>query len=127
MAHFAQIDSLGSVQQVIVVNNLVLQEPDYSFPQTESLGQEFIRHTLQLSGTWKQTSYSSSFRKNYAGVGFTYDEHRDAFIPQKPYPSFVLNESTCQWDPPIPYPSDNKNYIWDEESLSWKEIINDPV
>lgn len=122
MAHFAQIDSSGLVQQVIVISNLILQEPNYTFPQTEPLGQMFIRQTLQLHGAWKQTSYNGSFRKNYAGIGYTYDGQRDAFIPQKPYASFVLDEMTCQWNPPIPCPSDGRNYIWDEATISWKEI-----
>ena len=71
---------------------------------------------------WKQTSYNASFRKNYAGYEFTYDEQRDAFIPRKVYSSWVLNEETCQWEPPVLLPSDGKQYIWNESILNWEEI-----
>ncbi len=83
-------------------------------------------------GTWIQTSYNTycgehsdggtPLRKNFAGIGFTYDSDRDAFIPPKPFNSWILNETTCQWEAPIPYPSDNKDYIWNEETQSWDEI-----
>ena len=72
-----------------------------------------------MSGNWRQTSYNNTFRKNYAGIGYTYDEQRDAFIPPKSYPSWILNEDTCLWDPPTPSPNDGYNYIWNEETLSW--------
>jgi hypothetical protein len=70
----------------------------------------------------KRTSYNRNIRKNYAGIGFTYDEERDAFIATKPVESWVLNEETCQWEPPIPYPTDNKTYFWNEEILNWEEV-----
>jgi hypothetical protein len=80
-----------------------------------------------LGGTWKQTSYNASFRKNYAGVGYTYDGVRDAFLPPKTYPSWVLNEATCQWEAPIPKPAEDnlpsRYYRWQEETLSWIEIV----
>jgi hypothetical protein len=73
----------------------------------------------------KRTSYNNRIRFNYAAIGYSYDEARDAFIPPKPFESWVLDESTCQWNPPLPYPSDEKMYLWNEELLQWKEITND--
>jgi len=119
MAHFAKINEENIVQQVIVLNNSDCG--DLEFPESESIGQLFI-NSIGLLGTWKQTSYNNNFRKNYAGIGYTYDESRGAFIPVKPYSSYVLNEDTCQWDAPIPRPNDNKFYDWDEENLTWKEL-----
>jgi hypothetical protein len=110
MAHFAQIEN-NIVTQVLVVDNT-----------QEHRGQEFLANDLGLGGTWVQTSYNGNIRKNFAGIGYTYDTVRDAFIPQKPYDSWLLNEDTCQWYPPTPYPTDGKNYMWDEEQLNWKEI-----
>ena len=121
MAHFANIDSNGIVTQIIVISN-----------EVERRGQEFINQELKLPGTWVQTSYNtrsgkhknnkSPFRKNYAGIGYTYDAQRDAFIPPKPYPSWILNEDTCQWRAPVSRPLDNKKYVWDENTVNWKEI-----
>jgi hypothetical protein len=96
LAHFAEIDSDSIVTQVIVVNNEVLL--DASGNENEQLGREFC--TQLLGGTWIQTSYSASFRKNYAGIGYMYDSTLNAFIPPKPYPSWVLNTETCQWQTP---------------------------
>jgi hypothetical protein len=127
MAYFAQIDEFGVVIRVISINNSVIGEPEISFPQTELFGKDFILNILGFNGEWLQTSYNKSFRKNYAGVGYTYDFQLDSFVPPKPYPSWVLNESTCLWDSPIQYPNDGKHYIWDEETISWSEIVNDPV
>jgi hypothetical protein len=113
MAHFAKVNN-GIVEQVIVA------EPEFF--------QTFVDSS---PGEWIQTSYNTHggqhpegrpLRKNYAGVGFTYDRTRDAFIPPKPYPSWVLNEDTCLWDPPIAYPNDGKRYVWDEITTSWAEI-----
>ena len=73
----------------------------------------------------KRTSYNNNIRFNYAGIGYSYDEVRDAFIPPKPFNSWLLDEATCQWNPPIPYPSDSQMYRWNEELLQWKEITND--
>jgi hypothetical protein len=72
-------------------------------------------------GSWIETFIDGGVRKNWAGIGYTYDKTRDAFIPPQPYPSWTLNEDTCQWTPPTPYPSDNKDYEWDESTLSWIE------
>ena len=74
----------------------------------------------------KRTSYNNKIRFNYAGIGYSYDEARDAFIPPKPFNSWVLNETTCQWDSPMPYPSDGENYRWDEELINWVALGNQP-
>ena len=111
MSHFAKVEN-GIVTQIIVVE------------------QEVIDSGLFGSG-WVQTSYNTHggqhpegrpLRKNYAGIGYTYDSTKDAFIPPKPFPSWVLNETTCLWDAPTPMPIDDKQYSWNEETLSWVEI-----
>ena len=116
MAHFAQLDESNIVTQVIVVANEELME---NGAESETKGIAFCQSLF--GGEWKQTSYNGNFRKNYAGIGFTYDAQRDAFIPQKPYPSWILNESTCLWDAPTPMPTDDKRYSWDEATTSWIE------
>lgn len=115
MAHFAQLDDQNKVVQVIVVhNNELLDEHGV---EQEAKGAEFCRNLF--GGTWLQTSYNGNMRKNYAGVGFTYDSQRDAFIPPKPYVSWVLDEATCCWEAPVPYPTDGERYTWDEATASW--------
>lgn len=119
MAHFAQLDENNIVVQVIVG----VDEPhDGEAIYAETTGK-----------VWKKTSYNTlggvhllggtPFRKNYAGIGFTYDVQRDAFIPPQTFPSWSLNEQTCQWDSPVAMPTDDKQYAWDEASLSWVEIL----
>lgn len=115
MAHFAQIDENNIVQQVIVVHNNELL--DENGVEQESKGIQFCKQLF--GGDWAQTSYNASFRKNYAGIGYTYDSTRDAFIAPKPHNSWVLNEVTCQWEPPTPMPNDGNIYYWDEDSLTW--------
>lgn len=117
MAHFAEIGLDNVVQQVIVVDNLELL--DENGVEQEPKGQEFCR--ALLGGTWIQTSYNNKFRKNFAGVGYTYDQTRDAFIPPKPHQSWVLEEQTCVWMAPAPAPDDGKAYQWDEGAVSWVE------
>jgi hypothetical protein len=85
-------------------------------------GIEFLQNLYKNKDLYIQTSYNGTFRKNYAGVGYKYDQARDAFISPKPYPSWTLNDDTCQWNPPTPYPDDDKRYEWDEDTTSWKEI-----
>jgi len=118
MAHFAELDNNNIVQQVIVVdNNDVL---DSQGNESEDVGTQFCADLL--GGTWIQTSYNNTFRKNYAGVGYTYDETRDAFIPPQPYPSWILDEDTCWWEAPVPYPTglaEGEEANWDEGTLSW--------
>lgn len=118
MAHFSKIKK-NKVIQVIVVRNEDCN--NLNFPESEAVGQEFIA-SIGLEGTWKQTSYNNNFRKNYAGVGYTYDEELDAFIPPKPAPSFIFDKITCRWKPPIPYPQTGRNYTWDEKNQSWIEV-----
>ena len=115
MAHFAQIDENNIVVQVIVG----VDEPHD--------GEAIYQQTT--GKVWKRTSYNTlggihrlggtPFRKNYAGIGFFYDSVRDAFIPPKPYSSWVLDEETCLWNPPVPYPNDDERYIWDEANVQW--------
>ena len=114
MAHFAQIES-NLVTQVIVVDNSDIL--DEAGNESEAIGVPYC--TDLLGGTWVQTSYNASFRKNYAGVGNTYDSSRDAFIIPRPYPSWILNETTCIWEAPIAYPSDGESYLWDEATQTW--------
>ncbi|MBT3949556.1 MAG: hypothetical protein HOF36_00630 [Candidatus Marinimicrobia bacterium] len=114
MAHFAQIEN-DLVTQVIVVDNSDIL--DDLGVESEDVGTQFC--TDLLGGTWVQTSYNGNMRKNYAGMGDTYDPARDAFISPKPYPSWVLDEETCRWEAPIPYPEDDKAYRWDEETINW--------
>ncbi len=114
MAHFAKIvDSI--VTQVIVVDSADILD-DYG-NESETVGKAFCANLL--GGDWVQTSYNASFRKNYAGLGYTYDVSRDAFIAIQPYNSWVLNETTCQWDAPVGYPDDGQSYKWNEETTSW--------
>ncbi len=117
MAHFAKINSDNIVEQIVVVNNGDCGGGN--FPQSEAVGQQFCIN-LFGEGTWKQTSYNSNFRKNFAGIGFTYDEFLDAFVSPKPYPSWILDEN-AKWQPPVPYPENGK-YYWDEDSFSWIEV-----
>ena len=120
MAHFAQLDANNVVTQVIVVGNK--DTADASGAEKESIGVAFCERLF--GGTWKQTSYNGNIRKNYAGIGYTYDAGRDAFIPPKPFASWVLNETTCQWEAPVPMPTDGKRYTWDEATTSWVEAPN---
>jgi len=118
MAHFAQLDQNNLVTQVIVVAN---QEClDEHRAESETVGVAFCQSLI--GGTWKQTSYNGNFRKNYAGIGFTYDPVRDAFIPPKPYASWTLNEDTCLWGAPVAYPVDGKIYEWNEDQQNWIEV-----
>lgn len=111
MSHWAEIDENNTVLRVLVGNN---SEPDE--------GEAFMN---SLGGTWVKTSYNGNIRKNYAGIGYTYDAGRDAFIAPKPYNSWVLNEETCQWESPVPYPTDGVMYHWNEELTDWQAIVNE--
>jgi hypothetical protein len=119
MAHFAKLGIDNIVLEVLVINNIDTMTPQGE--EREEIGVEFLR---KLTGheTWKQTSYSRSFRKNYAAIGYTYDSTRDAFVSPKPYPSWILDEDTCRWKPPTPAPiNENNIYTWNESTLSWDE------
>ena len=120
MAHFAQLDDANIVTQVIVVNNETLE--NLPFPQSEPVGTTFCQSLFGAGTVWKQTSYNASIRKNYAGIGFSYDATRDAFIAPKPFPSWVLNEATCKWEANVARPETGGPYRWDENTLSWVAI-----
>jgi len=117
MAHFAQLNSNNMVTQVIVIANQELLDNGI---ESETKGIEFCSNLL--GGTWKQTSYSGNIRKNYAGIGYTYDETLDAFIAPKPFNSWVLDEDKAQWKAPVDMPTDDKKYSWDEDTTSWIEV-----
>ena len=104
MSHFAKLEN-NVVTQVIVA--------EQNFINSGAVGDSFL---------WVQTSYNGNFRKNYAGIGYTYDKSRDAFIPPKPFESWVLNEDTCLWDAPMPMPDDDQMYMWNEETQAWDLI-----
>jgi hypothetical protein len=115
MAHFAKIEN-GIVVQVNVI--------DEEF---------FANNPERYTGIWKQTSYNTQggvhllggipLRKNYAGIGMIYDETKDAFYAPQPYPSWILDEDTCWWESPVPYPTDDKKYVWNETTTEWDEIV----
>ena len=117
MAHFAEVDPITNI-----VKRVIVAEQD--FINSGAVGDSFL---------WVQTSYNTKggvhktggypLRKNYAGTGFTYDKTRDAFIQPKPFPSWILNETTCLWEAPVAYPDDEKEYRWNEETTSWVEIV----
>ena len=129
MASFAKIGLNSKVIEVLSVNNEVLK--DSNGVEQEINGIDFL---TKLTGwaIWKQTSYNTKagvhteggtpFRKNHAGIGYTYDETRDAFIPPKPYNSWILNEDTCLWNAPVTMPQDNNIYNWNESTLTWDSV-----
>lgn len=117
MAHFAKLDENNNVLEVHVVSNAAIDSSN-----EEQSGIEFLTNWSGGYTNWKQTSYNGNFRKNYAGVGYTYDPVRNAFISPKPFPSWILNEDTCKWEPPIPMPTDPHIYEWNEKKISWDLI-----
>lgn len=119
MAHFAKIGIDNVVLEVLVVNNVDTMTPQGE--EREEIGVEFLQK-LTGHAAWKQTSYNGNFRKNYAGVGYTYDSGRDAFIPPKPFNSWTLNETTCNWEAPVAYPTDGAMYKWNEDVTNWELI-----
>ena len=118
MAHFAEIDSEGTVQRVLVLSNdRITQDGE----EVEELGTAYLQNMFPDTD-WVQTSYNNNFRKRYAGKGMKYDVERDAFIPPQPFPSWLLNEESLSWEAPFPMPDDDKFYKWDEENQSWVEM-----
>lgn len=117
MAHFAELGAGNVVLRVIVVSNEELMDNGI---ESEAKGIEFCRSLF--GGNWKQTSFNGSIRKHFAGIGFTYDAQRDAFIPPKPFASWVLNEDTCLWEPPVAMPTEGGPYVWDETAGAWVAI-----
>ena len=123
MAHFAELDQDNTVVQVIVVSNDSIN--NLPFPESEPVGIAFCQSLLGAGTLWAQTSYNANFRYNYAGIGYTFDPTpvpNGAFIPPKPYPSWLLNTNTFQWEPPVPYPTDGGIYAWDEATQSWVPV-----
>ena len=127
MASFAKIENNIVITVGSVVNEVL---KDSNGVEQENIGIEFLKTLYnEPNAIWKQTSYNTignihklggtPFRKNHAGIGYTYDSQRNAFIPQKPYNSWILNESTCLWEAPVAYPTDGQIYIWNEENQSW--------
>ena len=124
MASFAKIGSGNIVEQVVAVSNEVAT--------TEQAGVEFLQNLYNDQATWKQTSYNTyggvhslggtPFRKNHAGIGYTYDETKNAFISPQPYSSWTLNDDTCLWEAPVDYPDDDKEYEWNEDTTSWDAV-----
>jgi hypothetical protein len=119
MAHYAFLDDNNIITEVIVGRNedeIVDGVSDWETYYGEIRNQRCLR-----------TSYNGNIRFNYAGIGFAYDEERDAFIPPQPFESWLLNEDTCLWDAPVPYPTDGAAYMWDEDSLAWVEVEDETV
>jgi hypothetical protein len=121
MAHFAKLGVGNIVEKVEVVSN--------DIATTEQAGVDFLNNLYKTRDVWKQTSYNNNIRKNFAGIGYQYDQTRDAFIAPKPYPSWILNETTCQWEAPVAKPTltqeqiDNKNYYnWNETIKNWELV-----
>lgn len=138
MGYFARIDENNFVIKVHTLNNNVFTVNNI---ESEEVANNFLNELHQTNFVYKQTSYntrggihyqadnntpsidqSKAFRKNYAGIGYYYDSIRDAFIPPKPFPSWILNEDSCLWDSPVPYPNDGKRYTWNEIIVNWQEI-----
>jgi hypothetical protein len=107
MAHFAEVNNDNVVVRILVTDNNQLNE-----------GYDWLTETF--GGRWIKTSYNATIRKNFAGIGFTYNEELDAFIPPKPFDSWTLDEGTCLWQPPTPYPINGFTYIWNETNLAWE-------
>jgi len=126
MAHFAKLDSDNKVIEIHVLNNEVITDDDGV--EQEQLGIDFLSNLHGVEG-WKQTSFNGNFRKNYAGKGGTYDSARDAFLKPQPFPSWILDEDTCIWEPPTAEPADagvdGKLYAWNEDTQVWEEPIKD--
>ena len=129
MARFAELDVFKKVIRVLVLDDKDTQ--DKKGNEVESVGAKYLNNGF--GGTWVRTSYNTQggvhtlggtpFRKNHAGIGYTYDDDRDAFIPPQPFNSWTLNEDTCRWEAPSARPDDDKSYKWNEETTSWEEVI----
>jgi hypothetical protein len=122
MAYFAKLGTGNIIEQVISINNSVIT--DSNGVEQEQLGVDFINKLYNTRDVWKQTSYNRTFRKNYAGIGYQYDQTRDAFIAPKPFNSWLLNEDTCRWEAPVAMSTteleDNQYYSWNESIINWE-------
>jgi hypothetical protein len=116
MAHFAKLGTGNIIEKVIVVSN--------DIATTEQAGIDFINNLYKTRDVWKQTSYNNNIRKNFAGIGYIYDQTRDAFIPPKPFNSWILNEDTCLWEAPVALPDTENRYNWNEETQQWDLVDN---
>ena len=116
MAYFAKLGTGNIVEKIVGVHNDVAT--------SEQVGVDFLNNLYNTRDVWKQTSYNGNIRKNFAGIGYSYDQTRDAFIAPKPFNSWILNETTCQWEAPVAYPDDDKRYNWNESTKSWDEIVS---
>ena len=121
MAYFAKLGTGNIVENVISINNAVIT--DVNGVEQEQLGVDFINKLYNTRDVWKQTSYNNNIRKNFAGIGYSYDQTRDAFITPKPFNSWILNEDTCIWEAPVSIPTteleNNQYYSWNESTLTW--------
>ena len=122
MSHFAEINNENIVQRVIVAEQDFINSGKVGDPNNWIQTSYNTRKGVHYAPNSSEPDGGIALRKNYAGVGYTYDETRDAFIPPQQYPSWTLDEDTCLWSPPTPYPEDGKKYMWDEDTTSWKEI-----
>jgi hypothetical protein len=114
MAHFAKLGVGNIIERVEVVSNDIATD--------EQTGVDFLNNLYGTRDTWKQTSYNGNIRKNFAGIGYKYDQTRDAFIPPKPFNSWVLDEDTCRWEAPVAKPDDGQAYEWNETDQQWDLI-----
>jgi hypothetical protein len=114
MAHFAKLGVGNKILTVEVVSN--------DIAINEQAGVDFLNNLHGTNDVWKQTSYNGNIRKNFAGIGYKYDQTRDAFIPPKPFNSWILNEDTCRWEAPVAYPDDEERYTWNETTTTWDLI-----
>jgi hypothetical protein len=115
MAHFAKLGTGNIVEKVEVVSN--------DIATNEQAGVDFLNNLYGTRDVWKQTSYNGTIRKNFAGIGYSYDQTRDAFIPPQPFNSWTLDEDTCLWEAPVAHPNDGKMYEWNESTKQWDLII----
>ena len=116
MASFAKIGIGSKVEKVVVVSDKIAIN--------EKAGIDFLNKLYNNRDVWKQTFHDKSLRKNFAGINYTYDQSRDAFIPPKPFPTWNLNEETCLWEAPIEYPDDGNSYSWNDEKKIWEEKLD---
>jgi hypothetical protein len=124
MAHYAFLDNSNIVTEVIVGKDEGEENTDWEVHYGNFRNQVCKRTSYNTSGG-QHNNGGIPYRKNYAGIGYTYDKDRDAFIPPSPFPSFLLNEETCLWEPPVPYPTDGESYTWNEEEGEWTLVITE--
>lgn len=126
MAHYAFLDENNVVTEVITGVDENTVQTDLDGTEVGGTSEAWEAFYGNFRGqVCKRTSYNNNYRKNYAGIGYTYDAERDAFISPKPYASWILDEDTCQWEAPVPYPTDGKTYYWSEDDLAWTETTDE--